>query len=122
MTTKHDGSGETKLIFACSGGSDVGHLSDLGARAVARQELGKMHCLAGVGGRVDPILATARAAAKILAIDGCPHNCAKKTLEQAGFTGFLHLSLNDLGFTKGRSEPTPERIRLVAEQAVEKLK
>ena len=121
MTAKAAGDG-AKLIYACSGGSDVGHLADLGARAAMTQGAGKVHCLAGIGGQVEPILATARSAARILAIDGCPHHCAKKTLDQAGFTGFLHLSLNDLGFTKNQSEPTPERVRLVAEQAVEKMK
>jgi uncharacterized metal-binding protein len=122
MTAKAIGGGGAKLIYACSGGSDVGHLADLGGRAAATRDAGKLHCLAGIGGQVEPILATARMAPKILAIDGCPHHCAQKTLEQAGFTGFLHLSLNEHGFTKGRSEPTPERVRLVAEQAVEKLK
>jgi uncharacterized metal-binding protein len=122
MTAKAVGNCSAPLIFACSGGSDVGHLADLGARAAMLRGAGKLSCLAGVGGRVEPILATARAAGKILAIDGCPQNCAQKTLEQAGFTGFLHLLLNELGFTKGRSEPTQERVRLVAEQAVEKLK
>ncbi|HLZ53018.1 MAG TPA: putative zinc-binding protein [Verrucomicrobiae bacterium] len=120
MTTRHD-SCESKLVFACSGGSDVGQLADLGARAAARPGGGKMYCLAGIGGRVEPILATARAAAKILAIDGCPQACARKTLEQAGFTGFRHLPLHQLGFAKGRSEVTPERVQLVARRAMELL-
>jgi uncharacterized metal-binding protein len=121
MTAKAVGDG-AKLIYACSGGSDVGHLADLGARAAMKQGAGKMHCLAGIGGRVESMLATARAAGTILAIDGCPQNCARKTLELAGFSGFLHLQLHELGLAKGRSEPTPERVRLVAERAVEKLK
>lgn len=121
MTVKPDGGGETGLIFACSGGSDVGQLADLGARAAAGRGLGKMHCLAGIGGRVEPILATARAAVKILAIDGCPRQCAKQLLEQAGFSGFRHLQLNDLGLTKGRSQPTPEHVQRVARRAAELL-
>ena len=120
MTAKHN-SGESGLIFACSGGSDVGQLADLGARAVTRQGLGKMYCLAGIGGRVEPILATTRAAGKILAIDGCPQHCAKKTLVQAGFTSILHLSLGELGLAKAGSEATPERVQLVARRAAELL-
>lgn len=117
MTAKQSGKHGAKLIFACSGGSDVGQLADLGARATAERGAGKMYCLAGIGGRVEPILATAHAAAKILAIDCCPQNCSRKTLEQAGFAGFLHLPLSELGFTKGRSEATSERVQRVARRA-----
>jgi uncharacterized metal-binding protein len=110
-----------KLIFACSGGADVGCLADLGAREAARLGTGRMYCLAGIGGRVEPILKTTRSAAKILAIDGCEQNCAQKALELAGFRDFEHLQLRDLKFSKGQSEPTSERVQLVARAAVEKL-
>jgi uncharacterized metal-binding protein len=103
-----------KLIFPCSGASDVGGLSDRAARQMTLEQVGKMYCLAGIGGRVKGIMETTREAAKILAIDGCPQECARKTLEQAGFTGFLHLKLAGLGFQKGSSPATDERIRLVA--------
>jgi uncharacterized metal-binding protein len=61
------------------------------------------------------------AAAKILAIDGCPQECARKTLEQAGFTGFQHLTLASLGLRKGSSPATDEMIRLVANKGAELL-
>ena len=79
--------GAPKLIFSCSGGSDVGALADLAARTMTRDGSGKMYCLAGIGGRVSGILASTENAAKILAIDGCPLNCAKKTLELAADPG-----------------------------------
>ena len=69
-----------------------------------------MFCLAGVGGRVSGILASTQAASAILAIDGCPLDCARKTLEEAGFTHFAHVRLNDLGMEKGKSPTTEERI------------
>jgi uncharacterized metal-binding protein len=77
---------------------------------------GKMYCLAGVGGRVEPILANVRSAAKVLAIDGCAQECARKTLELAGFSGFEHLKLHGMGFKKGESPVTPERVRAVADR------
>jgi uncharacterized metal-binding protein len=76
---------------------------------------GKMYCLAGIGGRVDAILANTRGAAKVLAIDGCAQECARKTLELAGFSGFQHLKLAALGYKKGEAPLTPERIRAVAD-------
>ena len=114
-------SGAPKLIFPCSGGSDVGALADLAARQMTRDGSGKMYCLAGIGGRVSGILASTESAAKILAIDGCALNCAKKTLESAGFVHVEHLGLADIGFQKGSSPATPENIANVAQAATPKL-
>ena len=99
-----------KLIFACSGAADVGAVADQASRKLTRDGTGKMFCLAGVGGRVSGILATTAAASKVLAIDGCPLNCVKLTLEQAGFEGFEHLQLADLGMEKGKTPVTPDMV------------
>ncbi|MGH7967443.1 MAG: putative zinc-binding protein, partial [Limisphaerales bacterium] len=72
-----------KLVFPCSGASDVGGLSDQAARQISKDGTGKMYCLAGIGGRVGAIMANTRGAAKVLAIDGCAQECARKTLELA---------------------------------------
>ena len=94
-----------KFIFPCSGGSDVGAISDQTARKLTRDGAGKMYCLAGIGGRVAGIIETTKAASMILAIDGCEQDCARKTLELAGFTKFAHLRLSDLGMAKGQTPP-----------------
>ena len=104
------------LLFPCSGGSDVGALTDLTARQMTKDGIGNMYCIAGIGGRVSGILATTEAAEKILAIDGCPINCAKKTLENAGFTNFYHVQLSDLGFKKGQSPLNDENIKTISEK------
>ena len=106
--------GASNLIFPCSGGSDVGALSDLAARQMTRDGTGKMYCLAGIGGQIPGILSTTQNATQILAIDGCPMNCAKKILELAGFSQFKHLCLSDAGFPKGSSPSTPENVAKVA--------
>ena len=99
-----------QLIFACSGAADVGHISDLAARQLTAEGAGKMFCLAGIGGRVSGIIATTQAAAGVLAIDGCPLDCTRKTLEQAGFSDFAHIRLSDLDMEKGKTPPTPEQV------------
>jgi uncharacterized metal-binding protein len=105
-----------KFIFPCSGASDVGGLSDQAARQMTKDGTGKMYCLAGIGGRVDAIMANTRAAARILAIDGCRQECSRKTLELAGFRHFEHLKLEQLRFKKGEVPVTPERVRQVADR------
>lgn len=95
--------GGARLIFACSGAADVGAIADQAARRLTKEGVARMFCLAGVGGRVSGIMKTTEAADRILVIDGCPLNCTKACLEQAGFTQFEHLQLADLGLEKGKS-------------------
>jgi uncharacterized metal-binding protein len=114
-------SGAPKLIFACSGAADVGKISDLAARKLTAEGAGKMFCLAGIGGRVGGIMETTRAAAAILVIDGCPLDCAKKTLENAGFNKFEYIRLSDLGMEKGKSPATDEAVAKVADLGKTKL-
>ena len=102
-----------KLIFSCSGAADVGAVADQAARKLTRDGVGKMLCLAGIGGRVSGIMKTTEAAQAILAIDGCPLNCTKKCLEEAGFTEFKHLHLADIGMKKGETDVNDENIAKV---------
>lgn len=113
--------GAPKLIFACSGGADVGGLADQAARKMTMNGAGRMFCLAGIGGRVSGIVKTTEAAGKILAIDGCSLNCAKKTLEEAGLKDFAHLNLSEIGFQKGSSPANEENIETVTQVAAARL-
>jgi Uncharacterized conserved protein len=80
-----------------------------------------MFCLAGIGGRVSGIVKSTEAAAKIVAVDGCPLNCARKTLEEAGFTNFTHLQLGEMGFVKGQSPVTSQACACIAKKIKEAL-
>lgn len=113
--------GGAKLIFACSGAADVGAIADQAARKLTRDGAGKMFCLAGIGGQISGIMKTTEAADKILAIDGCPLNCVKATLEKAGFSKFVHLQLADLGLEKGKSPASDENTAKVAACGAELL-
>ena len=110
------GSG-SKLIFACSGAADVGEITDRAARKMTSEGVGKMFCLAGVGGCVGPVMDGTKAASKILAIDGCPLDCAKNCLKQAGFAEFEHLRLTDIGMDKGSTPVSDEKVGEVVAQA-----
>jgi uncharacterized metal-binding protein len=110
-----------KFVFPCSGASDVGDLSDQAARQMSKDGTGKMYCLAGIGGRVEAIMANTKAAARVLVIDGCEQECARKTMELAGFKGFQHLKLAEMGFKKGEAPVTPASIREVADKGAELL-
>jgi uncharacterized metal-binding protein len=110
-----------KLIFPCSGASDVGGLTDRAARQMTLDLTGKMFCLAGIGGRVEGIMEKTKGAARVLVIDGCDEECARKTMELAGFKDFEHLKLAAMGFKKGETRVTAARIREVAAKGAELL-
>ena len=103
-------SSDPKLIFPCSGASNVGEIADHAARQLTSDGVGRMYCLAGIGGRVSGIIASTESAGKILAIDGCPSDCAKNTLLQAGFNEFDHVRVTDLGLIKGGSPVNEENV------------
>ncbi len=101
------------LIFPCSGGSDVGELSDRVARKMAKCGQAKMFCLSGIGAHIPGMLESTKTANKIIAIDGCPVSCSKKTLEHAGFK-VMAFNLKDMGFEKGKSKVNEENIEKAA--------
>ena len=107
------------LIFACSGAADVGELSDRAARKMTRDRVGRMFCLAGVGGRVDGIMKGVTMAGKIVAIDGCSLDCTKHCLEEAGFHEYMHMRITDLGMEKGKTAVTDETVARVAAEVKE---
>jgi len=94
-------SSDNTLIFACSGAADVGALSDRTARLLSQEGSGKMFCSVGIGGRVDNIVEKTKTASKIIAIDGCPMDCMKTSLENAGFKKYTHVRITDHSFVKG---------------------
>ena len=102
------------LIFPCSGAADVGEISDRIARRLTREGVGRMYCFAGIGGHVDTMVMNSKSAGKIIAIDGCPVDCTKKTLEHANFNDFVHVRITDLGCVKGKSPATDENVEEIA--------
>ena len=105
------------VVYACSGCSDAGELADRIARQLSRAGAARMSCLAGIGGRVKSLVATAEKAERILVIDGCPLNCARHTLRLAGFEHFDHLELHKIGIRKGSCPVTEERVSVGVEAA-----
>lgn len=109
------------IVYACSGCSDAGELADRIARQLAREGAAEMSCLAGVGGRVKHLVAVAEKAGRVLVIDGCPINCARKTLELAGVQHVEHLELQKLGLRKGSCPVTDENIARGVQAARQQL-
>lgn len=91
------------LVFSCSGAADVGEMTDRVARKIAKCGQARMFCLGGIGAHIPGMIESAKAAKKIVTIDGCPVSCSKKTLEHAGFS-VTSFNLKDMGFEKGKTK------------------
>ncbi len=102
------------LLFCCSGVADTAEIGDRAVRALHRNGDAKMFCLAGIGGGVELILLNTRAAGRLFVVDGCDGDCARKTMEKQGFSGFTHFRVTDLGWEKGKTPVTAERVEAAA--------
>ncbi|MFO7785570.1 MAG: putative zinc-binding protein [Desulfatiglandales bacterium] len=90
------------MILACSGGSNVGQLSNQAAVELTREGFGKMYCLAGVGGHLGGFVQSARDVPEMVAIDGCEIGCAKAVLKHAEVAVKGYLVVTDLGIEKNK--------------------
>ncbi len=88
------------LIFCCAGSSNVGQIANQAAVRLAQEGVGRYFCLAGIGGHVSGMIESTKAGKMLIAIDGCPVGCGKKTLEHAGFSVDEYIQVTELGFEK----------------------
>ncbi len=88
------------LIFSCAGSSNVGQIANQAAVRLAQEGIGRYFCLAGIGGHVSGMIESTKAGKMLIAIDGCPVGCAKKTLEHTGFNIDEYVQVTDLGIEK----------------------
>jgi len=111
------------LIFPCSGGSNVGQIANETAKKLSSQGIGGMSCLAGISGHISGFAEAIREVKKVVAIDGCPVHCVKKTLEHAECPVTLHVVMTDLGILKTPDFHLDDKDIAKVENAVkEKLK
>jgi len=87
-------------IFPCAGASNTGQISNMIGVELAKSGVGTMMCTVGIGGHRPGIVKSAEGCDRIIAIDGCPVNCAKETLEHAGITIDTHIVVTELGVIK----------------------
>lgn len=115
------GGGAPKLIFCCSGAADIGAVADRASRKLSAEKDGTLVCLALLGSGSEGLALSAKGASKVLVMDGCPLDCARKIVEEKGISGFEHLRLTDLGLKKGECPPTEENVERVAAEGKRRL-
>jgi len=113
---------KTVLLYACSGGANVGEVADSVARHLMFEGRGIMFCLAGVGADEEDMIEKAKNADVNLILDGCDVDCAKKVFDNAGITNYEQIRVTDLGVEKSKGvRATDHEIGLVADRVRQKL-
>ncbi len=96
-------SNEKVMVLACSGGSNVGQISNQAGIDLTREGYGNMFCLAGIGGSLKGFVNSAKGTEKVVAVDGCDVGCAKAILEKNGIEDKYHVVITDLGIEKNKN-------------------
>jgi uncharacterized metal-binding protein len=91
---------QKELVYSCSGCSSAAQTANAVAVRLDRTGIAEMSCIAGLGGDVLPLVLVAKSGRKIIAIDGCPLQCARHCLKRQGLTPDRHYDLSTFGIKK----------------------
>jgi uncharacterized metal-binding protein len=91
------------VVFPCSCGSNCGQIANDVAVHLTGEGIGTLFCLAGIGVHVPGMIESAKSAKRIVAIDGCSVECAKKTLEHTGLAITDYVDITKEGIAKNKN-------------------
>jgi len=113
---------EEIMFLPCSGGSNCGQIANQVAVKLDQEGVGRIYCLAGLGAHIKGMVESARAAKRIVALDGCQVACAKKAVEHAGLVVTDWICVTEAGIEKNHVfQLLPEHIALIAERTRDSL-
>jgi uncharacterized metal-binding protein len=112
------GSSDVRVV-ACSGASNVGQIANQAAIILAREKVAGFFCLAGVGAHIKGMVKSGKEADLMVSIDGCPVQCAAKTLQHADIEPAIQIIVTELGIEKSHDIAIDEKVCL---RVVEKVK
>jgi uncharacterized metal-binding protein len=111
-------SGDVRVV-ACSGASNVGQIANQAALELAKAKVAGFFCLAGVGAHIKGMVKSGKEADLMVAIDGCPVQCAVKTLQHAEIEPAIQIIVTELGIEKSHDIAFDEK---VCSKVVEKVR
>jgi uncharacterized metal-binding protein len=101
-------------IVSCSGASNTGKFSDEVARKLMHSGEAKMLCLARFAMDKPWAENAKNDIGKIVVLDGCPINCAEKTMLESGINDYMHINTTDFGIIKGKTPYSDEKANEIA--------
>lgn len=101
-------------IVSCSGASNTGKFSDEVARKLMSNGDAKMLCLARFSIDKPWAEGAKKDIGKLIVLDGCPINCAEKTVLESGIKEYVHINTTDFGIVKGKTPFSAEKANEIA--------
>ncbi|MRR14116.1 zinc-binding protein [archaeon] len=112
------GSSDVRVV-TCSGGSNVGQIANQAAVMLAKEKVAGFFCLAGIGAHIKGMVRSGKEADLIISIDGCPVQCAAKTMQHVEIEPAIQVIVTELGIEKSHDIVVDEKI---CARVVEKVK
>ena len=112
------GSSDVRVV-TCSGGSNVGQIANQAAVMLAREKVAGFFCLAGIGAHIKGMVKSGKEADLIISIDGCPMQCAAKTMQHAEIEPAIQVIVTEFGIEKAHDMIIDEKI---CARVIEKVK
>ena len=106
-------------VVTCSGGSNVGQIANQAAVMLAREKVAGFFCLAGIGAHIKGMVKSGKEADLIISIDGCPVQCAAKTMQHAEIEPAIQVIVTEFGIEKSHDMIVDEKI---CARVIEKVK
>lgn len=95
--------GSTNLVYACSGGSNVGQIANEIAKNFTNMGFAKMTCGIALGANLSGFIVSAKSADKNIVIDGCTVGCLKKVFENHKISNYDYYIITEMGIEKNKS-------------------
>jgi uncharacterized metal-binding protein len=112
------GSSDVRVV-TCSGGSNVGQIANQAAVMLAKEKVAGFFCLAGIGAHIKGMVKSGKEADLIISIDGCPVQCAAKTMQHAEIEPAIQVIVTEFGIEKSHDMVVDE---IICYKVVEKVK
>jgi uncharacterized metal-binding protein len=114
-------SGDVRIV-SCSGASNVGQIANQAAIELSKAKVGGFFCLAGIGAHIKGMVKSGKEADLMISIDGCPVQCAAKTLQHAEIEPAIQVIITELGIEKSHDiAPDETACSMVVEKVKKEL-
>jgi len=84
-----------KVILVCGGAANVGLAGYLAAVELSREGKARMCCITPIGAGMETYIDIAKRAGKLVVVNGCNNECARKVLEKVGVKPDANIVVSD---------------------------
>ena len=87
-------------VVACSGACNVGQIANQAAIDLSKEGVAGFFCLAAAAAHIEAMVKAAQQAGLMISIDGCPVQCAARTLQHLEIEPAIQVIVTDQGIEK----------------------